>query len=64
MMFIKVRLLLLFCQLTVHVLGTTQQSETHLCVSLALGSGMKTSFFQRWCNISASYIQTLRCGFH
>lgn len=45
-MFIKVWLLLLFCQLTVHVLATTQQSETHPCVSLALGSGMKHLSFR------------------
>lgn len=41
MMFVKGWLLFLFRQLTVHGLATTQQSETHLCVSLALGSGLK-----------------------
>lgn len=40
-MFVKGWLFFLLWQLTIHVLATTQQSETHPCPWPALGSGMK-----------------------
>lgn len=66
MIFVKSWLFSLFSQLAVYVLVTTHHPAVRDPNLPKPGSGQwdGTSFFQGWCNISASHIQTWKFGLH